>query len=110
MQQYRLVYVSHFHFSVPDVTVDITTAGSAEVGMSYTLTCTVSGADNLGGADIAWTGPSGVTGSGTSLQLPLGTLDLNDAGQYTCRATVTSNLLNSDLVRMDTEDVILQSE
>ena len=105
------MYVSHFNFSVPDVTVDITTAGSAEVGMSYTLTCTVSGADNLGGADIiAWTGPSGITGSGTSLQLPLGTLDLNDAGEYTCTATVTSNLLNSDLVRTDTEDVILQSE
>ena len=93
------------------MTVDVTTSGSAVVEMSYALTCTVSGADNLGGADIEWTGPSGITGSGTSLQLTLGTLDLSDAGQYTCTATVTSNLLNSmPLVLTGMEDVTLQSE
>ena len=95
---------------MPDVTVDITTAGSAEVGMSYTLTCTVSGADNLGGADIAWTGPSGNTGSGTSLQLLLDPLDLSDAGRYTCTATISSVLLENNLVLTDMVDVNLQSE
>ena len=92
------------------MTVLITPSGSTVVGMSYTLTCTVSGADNLGGTiTYAFTGPNSVSGSGTSLQLPL-TLDLNDAGQYTCTATVSSDLLTTDLIRTGTEDITLQSE
>ena len=95
----------------PNVTVLITTSGSAVVGMSYNLTCTVSGADNLGGTiSIAFTGPNSSGGVGTSLQLPLGTLDLNDAGRYTCTATVTSTLLSDDLVSTDTEDINIPSE
>ena len=98
------------HSPVPDVTVMITTPGSAVVGMSYTLTCTVSGADNLEATiTYAFTGPNSVSGTGTSLQLPL-TLDLNDAGRYTCTATVSSGLLTNNLTLTDTEDVNIPSE
>ena len=81
------------------MTLLITPSGSAEVGMSYTLTCTVSGADNLEAIinPIAFSGPSTATGTGTSLQLPLGTLTLTDAGVYTCTATVSSGLLNNNI-------------
>ena len=104
-------YVSISLSPVPDVTVLITTSGSAVVGMSYTLTCTVSGADNLEVTiSIEFTGPNSGSGTGTSLQLPLSILDLNDAGQYTCTATVSSGLLTNDLMPTDTEDVNIASE
>ena len=89
----------------------ITPSGSAVVGMSYTLTCTVSRADNLEATiTYAFTGPRSASGTSTSLQLTLGLLDLNDAGEYTCTATVSSALLSYDLVLTDTEDIIVQSE
>ena len=94
---------------VPVVTVLITPSGSAVVGMSYTLTCTVSGADNLE-ATIAFTGLNTASGTGTSLQLPLDPLDLTDAGEYTCTATVSSDLLTNNIVRTDTEEVNIPSE
>ena len=97
---------------VPVVAVMITPSGSTVVGMSYILTCTVSGADNLEEAiSIEFTGPTPNLGSGTgtSLQLPL-TLDLTDAGRYTCTATVSSGLITSDIVSSDIEDITLQSE
>ena len=93
------------------MTVLITSSGPAVVGMSYTLTCTVSGADNLEATiSIGFTGPSTATGSGTSLQLPLDPLDLNDAGDYTCTATVSSGLLTNNIMLTDTEAVNISSE
>ena len=86
-------------------------SGSAVVEMSYTLTCTVSGADNLGATiSIEFTGPNTASGTGTSLELPLDPLDLNDAGEYTCTATVSSGLLTNNIVRIDTEEVNIPSE
>ena len=96
---------------VPDVTVLITSSGSAVLGMSYTLTCTVSGADNLEATiPIEITGPDSVSGTGTSLQLPLGLLTLFDAGEYTCTATVSSDLLTNNILLTDTEEVNIPSE
>ena len=94
------------------MTVLITSSGFAVVGMSYTLTCTVYGADNLEATidPIGFTGPSTASGTGTSLLLPLGPLDLNDAGDYTCTATVSSGLLTNDIVLTDTEEVNIPSE
>ena len=93
------------------MTLSITPSGSAVVGTSYTLTCTLSGADNLAATiSIAFTGLSTGSGSGTSLQLPLGTLDLNDAGEYTCTATVSSGLLTNNIELSDTENVIIPSK
>ena len=108
-----ILHIMHFTcVSIPalDVTVLITTSGSTVVGMSYTLTCTVSGADNLEATiSIEFTGPNSGSGTGTSLQLPL-ILDLTDAGQYTCTATVSSGLLSNDLIFTDTEDINIPSE
>ena len=104
----RIVSIS----PVPRVTALITPSGFAVVGMSYTLTCTVSGADNLEATiSLEFTGPNSVSGTGTSLQLPL-TLDLTDAGRYTCTAIVTSRLLpvSGFLISTDREDISLQSE
>ena len=93
------------------MTLSITPSGPAVVEMSYTLTCTVSGADNLEATiSIAFTGPNAASGTGPSLQLPLGSLDLNDAGEYTCTATVSSGLLTSSIVHIDTEEVNIPSE
>ena len=93
------------------MTLLITPSGSAVVGMSYTLTCTVSGADNLEATiSIAFAGPNTASGSGTSLQLPLNSLDLNDAGEYTCTATASSGLLTNNIVLTDTEEVNIPSE
>ena len=96
---------------VPDVTLLITSSGSAVVGMSYTLTCTVSGEDNLEATiSIGFTGPNTASGTGPSLELPLDSLDLNDAGEYTCTATVSSGLLTNNIVLTDTEAVNIPSE
>ena len=93
------------------MTVLITPSGSAVVETSYTLTCTVSGADNLEATiSIEFTGPSTASGTGPSLLLPLGSLDLNDAGEYTCTATVSSGLLINNIMLTDTENVNIPSE
>ena len=93
------------------MTILITSSGPAVVGISYTLTCTVSGADNLEATiSIEITGPSTASGSGTSLQLPLGPLNLNHAGEYTCTATVFSDLLTTNIDLIDTEAVNIPSE
>ena len=94
------------------MTLLITPSGPAVVGMSYVLTCTVSGTDNLEATinPIAFSGPSTTSGSGTSLELPFGILTLTDAGEYTCIATVSSGLLTSDLELSDTEAVNIPSE
>ena len=93
------------------MTLSITSSGSAVVEMSYTLTCTVSGADNLEATiSIAFTGPNTDSGTGPTLQLPLGLLDLNDAGEYTCTATASSGLLTNSIVRTGTEEVSIPSE
>ena len=108
---HTVIHYMYHVSSVPDVTVDITTSGSAVVGMSTTLTCTVSGADNLAATiSFAFTGPNTDSGTGTSLQLLLGPLDLSDAGRYTCTATISSGLLENNLVPTDMVDVNLQSE
>ena len=87
------------------------TAPAAVLGMSYTLTCAVSGVDSLGASiSLAFIGPNTGSGTGTSFQFQLGPLDADDAGQYTCTATITSDLLSDNLVRTDTEDVIIQRE
>ena len=93
------------------MTILITPSGSAVVGMSYTLTCTVSEADNLEATiSIGFTGPNTASGAGPSLQLLLDPLDLNHAGDYTCTATVSSGLLTNNIVRTDTEEVNIPSE
>ena len=79
----------------------------------YTLTCGVSGAENLNSTiTYQWTKNNGTqTQVGTdSTTLFFFPLKLSDAGQYTCQATVSSNYLISDISIVDSYDVRTQSE
>ena len=112
---YTVIYHNLILISlVPSVTATIFVSGSRVIGESVTLTCnaTVTGLSSLANdTTIEFSGPSGVTtGTGTSLQLPLNPAVISDAGQYTCVATVTSTLLDSDVNDTVTEDLRLQSE
>ena len=79
----------------------------------YTLTCTVSGTENLSPSiTYQWT-----KNNGTQTQMQAGTntntlsfspLSLSDAGRYTCQATVSSSYLNNDITMMNSQDVMLQ--
>ena len=81
----------------------------------YSLTCTVSGAENLNpSTTYQWT-----KNNDTQIEIKVGAipqvlsfspLRLFDAGQYTCQATVSSLYLNSSITVMDSQDVTLQSE
>ena len=83
---------------------------------SNTLTCDVSGADNLNPAiTYQWTRNDGSTQTpvGTnSNTLSLSPLRLSNAGDYTCNATVSSILLNDDIPASadNTQRVTIQSE
>ena len=72
-------------------------SGSAVAGEEYSITCTVLGADNLDATfRIEWQRPgggtlrTGLTSSLTHIFSPVGQ---SDTGQYTCEATITTDLL-----------------
>ena len=81
-----------------------------------TLTCDVSGADNLNPTRIyQWTRNDGSTQTpvGTnSNTLTLSPLRLSDAGDYNCSATISSTLLNNDIITSSgtPQRVMIQSE
>ena len=81
----------------------------------YSLTCGVNGADNLNPTiTYQWTKNNGTQTQiqvGGNLQvLSFSPLSLSDAGQYTCQATVSSPYLIDNITRMDSQDVMIQSE
>ena len=80
-----------------------------------TLTCDVSGADSLNPTIIyQWirNDDSIQTQVGSSKTFDLSPLRLSSAGEYTCRATIGSNLLNNDIPVSagNTQRVVIQSE
>ena len=80
-----------------------------------TLTCDVSGADNLNPTiNYQWTRNDGATLTqvGNSRSLPLSPLRLTNAGDYTCNITVSSTLLNNDIKMSadNSQSVIIQSK
>ena len=109
------IYISFF--PAPILSVKITTSGAPVLGQNgYSLTCSVSGATNLNSSiTYQWTKTNGTQ---TQLQsdgadpkvLSFSPLRLSDAGRYTCQAIVSSPYLNSDITRMDSQDVTLQSK
>ena len=82
----------------------------------YSLSCGVTGADNLN-PSIAyeWTKKNGTetqlqTGSDADV-VPFSLLRLSDAGEYSCRVTISSSYLSNDIVRMSNAlDVRFQGE
>ena len=105
--------------AAPSITVMVTANLNAPlmVGQTgYTLTCDVSGADNLTPMiTYKWTRNDGSTQIqvGTnSNTLTLSPLRLSNAGDYTCSATINSVLLNNPWFGSYTqfESVTIQSE
>ena len=85
-------------------------SGSAVAGEEYSITCTVMGADNLDAAfRVEWRRPGGGTlliGTQSSLTHTFSPLGQGDAGQYTCEAMITTDLLLlSPLTRTDMLDI-----
>ena len=78
-----------------------------------TLTCGVFGADRLNPTIIyRWIRNGETIQDGSSSTLNLPSLRLSQAGEYTCRTTVSSNLLSSDIQvnAGNTQTVTIQSE
>ena len=89
-------------------------SGSAVAGEEYSITCTVMGADNLDATfRIEWQSPGGGTLIGliSSVTHTFSPLGQDDAGQYTCEATITTDLLmQSPLTRTGMLDITVASK
>jgi subtilase family serine protease len=75
-----------------------------------TLICDISGADNLNPTiTYQWTRNGGGE-VGISNTFTISSAGLSDAGNYTCRATVNSNLLRNEITVSAGQIVMVQSE
>ena len=95
---------------VPTVSVMTSASGSAVAGEEYSITCAVMGADNLDATfRVEWQLPGGGTlriGLMSSLTHTFSPLGQGDAGEYTCEATITTDLLlGSPLTRTGMLDI-----
>ena len=92
----------------------ITSAGTAEVGQSYSLSCSVSGADSLSPTSTTyrWYNESSNPRSqvGSTSTYTLNPLQPYHTGWYTCEVNITSPYLSGDLSRSRTQDITLLSK
>ena len=95
------------------LTATVTTSGTSVAGLSYTLTCTVTSTEGLTGqVEVIWIDPNGeqiitsedvtvgslsTSGLVTSRTLQFNPLRVNEEGQYTCVAQITSPASSSPL-------------
>ena len=106
-------HVAHFPPSSPEpVITAMISGGTPTVGESYSLTCTVTGADRLNPTiSYQWFKNTAVVSGETQSTLSFSSLSLSDAGQYRCDVTVSSNLLSQSVMNMsNTQDLTLQSK
>ena len=101
----------NFFFPAPAISVPITASQATPVlGQIYSLTCDVTGAENLSPSiTYQWTKNNG-NQIGTNENFSFSSLRLSDAGQYTCRATVSSPYLSGDITMTGTHDIRIQSK
>jgi hypothetical protein len=78
------------------VSLQITgSVGTPTAGESYSLTCTVSGADRLGYmASYQWRKDGNALAGETAVALSFSPFRLSHAGQYTCEVTVGSTMFS----------------
>ena len=101
--KYHLVFKFCCHCIAPPITVMITANLNTPLMMGQTgntLTCGVYGTERLSPTIVyQWTRNDGSTQTqvGSSETLTLPSLTLSNAGEYSCRATVGSTLLTSDI-------------
>ena len=108
---------SYIYIIAPSLTIMVIANLNAPLMVGQTdntLTCDVSGDERLS-PTIAyqWTRNNGSTETqvGTnSNTFTLSSVGLSDAGVYTCRATVSSDLLSSSITMSDNQAVMVQSE
>ncbi len=103
-------FISSIHVA-PIVTAMITSSGPPMAGQSYTLICSVTGAEALTPSiTYEWTrGGSSVTGSES--MLTFNSLTLSSSGQYVCTVIVTSDLLTTTLTdASDAFDLTIKGE
>ena len=90
-------------------------SGSAVAGEEYSITCAVMGADNLDATfRVEWQRPGGGTlriGLISSVTHTFSPLRQGDAGEYTCEAVITTDLLlQSPLTQSDVLDITVTSK
>jgi len=91
----------------------ITPVGTAVVGQSYSLSCSVSGADSLSPTiTYHWYNESSNPRSqvGTTTTYSFTRLGLYHAGQYTCEVNIASPYLKGDLSQSMMQDITVQSK
>ena len=101
----------NFFFPAPVISVQITASpGTPMLEQSYSLTCDVTGAENLRPSiTYQWTNSNGDQ-IGTDTVLSFSSFGFSDAGQYACQANVSSPYLSGDITMMDAHDVRIQSK
>ena len=93
--------------TAPSIVVMVSDDGATpSLGQSYTLTCSVTGANNINPTiTYQWTKNNGtqtqVVGTNSNT-LSLSPLRLSDTGQYTCSVTVSSTLISSVITATST--------
>jgi hypothetical protein len=108
--------LSFLSSSAPPISIQITTSGAPVVGQSgYSLTCGVTGAENLSPSiTYQWTKNNGthtqIQNDAANPRVSFSPLRLSDAGQYTCQATISSPFLSDDITMTAMQDVRIQSE
>ena len=91
---YHSIYTTYsFFHAVPTLTVEVSASGGASIGIKgFSLTCSLSGADNLDATvSYQWTKNNGTRtqlGSNTN-RLSFSSLRLSDTGEYVCVAFVS---------------------
>ena len=106
-------HVAHFLPSSPvPVITAVVSGGTPTVGESYSLTCTVTGADRLNPTiTYQWFKDNTMVSGETQSTLSFSSLSLSDAGQYRCDVTVSSTLLSLSIIAMSiTQELSLQSK
>ena len=81
----------------PKTTISIASSVAAPiVGSMYSFTCAVTGAERLTDAMVTyqWFKNGAMVSNQTMATLSLSLLSIFDGGAYTCRATITSSILN----------------
>jgi len=108
----------HKHLSatltVPPVSVVITPVGTPVAGQSYSLSCSVHGADSLSPTSTTyhWYNESNNSRSlvATTNVYTLTRLQTYHDGNYTCEVTVVSPYLNGDFNQSATQEIVVESK
>jgi len=106
-------HILHPPHSVPSTSVVITPIGIPVAGQSYSLNCSINGADSLSPTSTTyrWYNSSGdpMMSVTTNNLFTFNPLRPYHTGQYICEVTITSPYLNRDLSQRLVQDITVQS-